>query len=93
MKIKVLFADQGPDPKPHMFKVPRRIAGGAPPARGNKRKWWDVLLEQLLNSAIVGGIAGLSTLASGEASWKVALIAFGLTALIELRKYRELVTK
>lgn len=92
--MKALFADlTSPDSKPVLTRLRRvPVAGGAPAGRG-KPAWWEVFLEQLLNSVIVGGIAGLSTLASGEASWKVALIAFGLTALIELRKYRGLVQK
>lgn len=51
-----------------------------------------ILGEQVLNSAIVGGIAGLSTLASGSWSdtWRTALIAAGITFLVELRKYRKL---
>ena len=57
----------------------------------SKRKWYNILAEQVINSAIVGGIAGLSALsASPEASWKTAIIASGLTFLIELRKYRTL---
>ncbi len=53
-------------------------------------KFLLVLLEQSINSAIVGGIAGLSALIAGDiqASWKAALIAFGITFLVELRKYR-----
>jgi len=54
-------------------------------------KFWRTLTEQLINSAIVGGIAGISALAaSPEASFKVGLIAFGITALTEIRKYRKI---
>ena len=48
-----------------------------------------VLLGQILNASIVAGITALSTMAAqGEASTKASLIAFGLTFLIELRKFR-----
>ena len=56
-----------------------------------KRSWLNVLAEQAINSVIVGGIAGISALGAGaESSWKAGLIAFGITALSELRKYRKL---
>ena len=56
-----------------------------------KPKWWETLIEQVVNSIIIGGIAGLSALiADPSVSWKVGLIAFGITALTELRKYRKL---
>lgn len=60
-----------------------------PKSKGMK---WGVFLEQLINSAIVGGIAGLAALSAGgvDAGWKTALIAFGMTVLVELRKYRNL---
>ncbi len=48
-------------------------------------KWYDILLEQMVNSAIVGGIAGISAL-----GWETGLKAFGLAFLIEMRKYRKL---
>ncbi|MFH1484899.1 MAG: hypothetical protein ABIH46_02415 [Chloroflexota bacterium] len=88
--IKLFFADltSGPDCHNNMFTNP--ASRGEKAAKPRKPQWWEVLLEQLLNSILVGGIAGLSTLASGQASWKVTLVAFGLTALIELRKYRHL---
>ena len=51
-----------------------------------------ILGEQFLNSAIVGGIAGLASLSGGNWSqtWRTALLAFGMTFLVELRKYRKL---
>ena len=52
-----------------------------------------VFCEQLINSFIIAGIAAISTLAAtGEeqATGKVAGIAFGLTFLIEMRKYRKI---
>ena len=46
-------------------------------------------LEQVVNSAIVAGIAALSMLAGTQSvNGKTVGIAFGLTFLIELRKYR-----
>ena len=52
---------------------------------------WDVLAGQFLNSAIVAGIASVSLLAGQRAvDWRVVGTAFGLTFLIELRRYRGL---
>ena len=52
----------------------------------------QIFLNQLLDSAIVGGIAGLSAyLAAGEtASLQVIGIAFGLTFLFKLKDYRKI---
>jgi len=56
-----------------------------------KRGRWDLLLEQIINSVIVGGVAFFSALAADqETSWKTGAIAFGLTFFFELRKYRKL---
>ena len=52
-----------------------------------------LLCEQLINSAIIAGIAAVSTIAAtgeGDVTGKAAGIAFGLTFLIELRKYRKI---
>ena len=52
-------------------------------------KWYKLLPEQVLNSAIVAGISGLSMLAgTREISARAVAIAFGLTFLVELRKWR-----
>ena len=49
-----------------------------------------LLPEQLLNSAIVAGITALSMLAgASEVSGRTVGISFGLTFLVELRKYRK----
>lgn len=49
------------------------------------------LAGQLLNSGIVAGIAALSLLAGQQTvDLKVVGVAFGLTFLIELRRYRGL---
>lgn len=53
----------------------------------------DVFLNQIVDSAIVGGIAGLSILATGGSDFRAALIAFGLTFLIKLKDYRGLTTE
>ncbi len=77
--MKVLFAD---------YDTPTRHAAkevSVTNSRARERRWWDVLIEQLINSAIVAGIAGLTAADLGVA-WK----AFGLTFLIEMRKYRKL---
>lgn len=55
--------------------------------KSKRRAWWDVLTEQMINAAIVGGIAACSV--SFE-EWDIPIKAFGLTFLIELRKYRKL---
>ena len=49
------------------------------------------LLEQVVNSGIVAGIATLGMLASTQrVDSKAVLITFGLTFLVEMRKYRGL---
>jgi hypothetical protein len=52
----------------------------------------QIFLNQLLDSAIVGGIAGLSAyLAAGdEATFKVLGLAFTLTFLFKLKDYRKI---
>ena len=61
-------------------------SGGNP-----RRRWVSILIEQIINASIVGGIAGISVIAVVPAfAWKAAGIAFGITFLIELRKYRKL---
>jgi hypothetical protein len=92
MKLSLFFLNgmcpmsvitQPPDnPKSHKVSKPPTIKfSGA------------LLCEQLLNSFIIAGIAAISTLAAtgqGEVTAKAAGISFGLTFLIELRKYRHL---
>ena len=60
--------------------------------RFGKGPWLWIFIEQVINSAIVGGIAGLSGKIAG-AGWEAAAYGFGLTFLIELRKYRQLAIK
>jgi len=59
---------------------------------GEQRGKLDVFLEQVTDSAIVGGIAGISAyVASGaDSSLTVFLIAFGLTFLLKLKEYRKI---
>ena len=86
--MRLFFADTAPgDPehdqemlryqgKRHFFKGP----------------WLWTFIEQVINSCIVGGIAGLSAKATGG-DWSSSAIGFGLTFLIELRKYRQLASR
>lgn len=80
--MKVLFADFS-TPEQHTEKEKKAIVLAGNP----HRRWWDVVIEQLINSAIVAGIA---TLSAGWIDPWVGLKAFGLTFLIEMRKYRKL---
>ncbi len=77
--MHILFADVV-SPEEHATKQVGALLADPQP-----RRWWDVLIEQLINSAIVGGIAGLTATDLGVA-WK----AFALTMFFELRKYRKL---
>lgn len=59
---------------------------------GEHKSRFDIFIEQLMDSGIVGGIAGVSAyLAAGEnATLKCFLIAFGLTFLFKLKEYRKI---
>ena len=50
----------------------------------------SVLAEQVINSAIVAGIAAIAIFSSGSRDWEAVGIAFGIAFLAELRKYRKL---
>lgn len=81
--IQLLFAH-----KPHDEVRPQS-------ANGSKGFWQGpfltTLLEQLLNSTIVAGIVFITTLGPGSGlDWIPAMKGFGLTFLIELRKYARL---
>lgn len=53
--------------------------------------WPKLLVEQALNSLIVAAITFFATLgATASIQWKPALMAFGMTFFVELRKYRKL---
>lgn len=57
----------------------------------NKRNIAIVFIEQLINSSIVAGIASFSVWAAEQSvGWEPPVIAFGITFLTELRKYRKL---
>ena len=59
-----------------------------------KPGWWKSLPEQILNSTIVAGIAALSMLAGTQSiSVRAVAIAFGLTFLVELRKFLDVSRK
>ena len=91
--MQLLFANMKSTRNPNL---PTNTRGHNRPPNHQKPKkmiaWGEVLIEQIINSSIVGGIAGISALAAADpgTGWKVAAIAFGLTALSELRKYRNL---
>ena len=52
----------------------------------------EIVCDQLVNSAIVGGISGLSAyIAAGEKATLTAfLIGFGFTFLVKLKEYRKI---
>jgi hypothetical protein len=52
----------------------------------------DILCEQILDSTIVGGVAGVSTYiaAGSQASFESAVLAFVFTFLIKLKEYRKI---
>jgi len=55
------------------------------------KRYLGTLFEQVVNSAIVAGITALSMMAATlDVSLRAVGIAFGLTLLIELRKYRKM---
>ena len=56
------------------------------------KSWSGVFCEQLINSFLVAAFTGLSTWGAGtngDVSGKAAGIAFGLTFIVEMRKYRK----
>ncbi len=90
--MQILFLNGAPQTRGRRRKIPfLPLDVGKVPTIPIPPSWGQVLVEQLVNSLIVGGIAGLAALSADTASsWKVAGIAFGLTFLVELRKYRKL---
>ena len=84
--MDIFFANAHPE-REKPVRLDRTAVNPRPP----KRSWGSVLAEQVVNSVIVGGIAGLSALiADPSVSWKAGLIAFGMTFLVELRKLRNI---
>lgn len=57
-----------------------------------KRTRTDVFVEQVTDSGIVAGIAGLSTYVASDpmTATHAGVIAFGLTFLVKLKEYRGL---
>lgn len=61
-----------------------------------KQSKCDILIEQLVNSSVVGGITWLSTVSATALqgtpsfSWEGFAIGFGLTFLIKLKEYRKI---
>jgi hypothetical protein len=51
----------------------------------------EVLVEQLLNSAVVAGVAAIATWTGTAPDVPILMKAFTLTFLIELRKYRAII--
>jgi hypothetical protein len=66
-----------------------RIINIKPSCKGKPSKL-EIFCDQLLDSGIVGGIAGFSAYIAGgpDATLKVFAIAFGLTFLVKLKEYR-----
>ena len=61
------------------------------PAGPGMKRWLALIFEQVINSSIVAGIAALSMMAgSDKVNGPAVGYAFGLTFLVELRKYRDL---
>lgn len=87
--MRLLFVDNAKKPQ-KVQETPPDTSNPAPKPPKQKGMKWGVFLEQCINSLIVGAIAGLSALAVAgpDAGGKTALIAFAMTALTELRKYR-----
>ncbi|OGO03992.1 MAG: hypothetical protein A2Y91_03435 [Chloroflexi bacterium RBG_13_54_8] len=69
------------------FKKKVSINGDPPEPKPKARAWWDIFVEQVINAAIVGGIVACSTAFD---DWEIPAKAFGITFLVELRKYRKL---
>jgi len=80
-KMKILFAD---------YSTPKEHA--ARDATPKTRR--DILIEQIINSLIVGGIAFVSVLPTESLPtlyhFYVGIKAFLITFLIEMRKYRKI---
>lgn len=67
-----------------------RLSGFCKRGNSPKRTKLDVLCEQILDSAIIGGISGISAYVSAgtDASFKSFFIAFALAFLVKLKEYR-----
>ena len=89
--MKLLFASY---PSPTEDTEPAGSPGPSHnPLKGkkDKRPRLDIPAEQVINSAIVGGISLLSAMSADvDIGLRAGGIAFGMTFLFELRKYRKL---
>ena len=82
--MKVFLINNGDKP---LITKPDKPLVEMPNPKKN-RKWYDLILEQLVNVAVMSGIGALSAfVANPDLAWKGALVAAGVAALIELRKY------
>jgi hypothetical protein len=84
--IKLLFADFT-SPEEHAAKEVAKFNGTSTNVVMIKRAWFDILIEQIINASIIAGIAACAT---NFDSWYVVAKAFGITFLVEMRKYRKI---
>jgi hypothetical protein len=68
------------------------ISGGKSTATENPPTRLEIFCNQIIDSLVVGGIAGVSafTAAGENAGFKVFALAFGITFLIKLKEYRKI---
>jgi hypothetical protein len=69
-----------------------KLSGNAKTSCESQPTNWQLLATQLLDSVIVGAIAGLSAyIAAGDdATLKAFGLAFGITFLLKLKDYRKI---
>lgn len=69
-----------------------KLSGTPKTACENQPTNWQLLFTQLLDSAIVGAIAGLSAYvaAGDDATFKAFGLAFAITFFIKLKDYRKI---
>jgi uncharacterized membrane protein YoaK (UPF0700 family) len=75
-----------------VLKGSLHVISSCSPSDNAKSSRRSVLCDQIIDSAIVGGITGISAyIAAGEAaSLKSAALAFLLTFLIKMKEYRKI---
>ena len=80
-RLSLLFSDR--------LKI-MRVCNAATSSAASKT---GILFDQVLDSAIVAGITGVSAYvyAGQDASWKAAGLSFLLTFLIKMKEYRKIV--
>jgi hypothetical protein len=76
----------------HMLKCGLNIVSACISSENAKASKFDILCNQILDSIIVGAIAGVSTYVSGGDHVSVASVVFGflLTFLIKMKEYRNI---